>query len=133
MNREQRIDILKNGFNVQNFGRKFISYGQLDPEFQAVALTIPNDCFEYFRPDGTFAPNDVSPLRKHITYKLVADYMDKPKELEIKPPLIIVNIEEGLVNFDSSQGGILPEMAIKIALEILEKSTTELKIRNVSE
>jgi hypothetical protein len=133
MNREQRIDILKNGFNVQNLGRKFISYGQLDPEFQAVALTIPNDCFEYFRPDGTFAPNDVSPLRKHITYKLVADYMDKPKELEIKPPLIIVNIEEGLVNFDSSQGGILPEMAIKIALEILEKSTTELKIRNVSE
>jgi hypothetical protein len=87
MNRERIIDVLKNGgYYYEDLGgsyeRKFLSFGQLSPEVQAVALTIPNDCFEYFRPDGTFAPNDVSPLRKHITYKLVADYIDKPKEPE---------------------------------------------------
>jgi hypothetical protein len=80
MNREAIIKSLKEGFNVQNVGKRFISFGQMPPEVQAVAREIGPLEFEYLRPDGTFAMNLEQEFHKHITYHLRADWQDKPKE-----------------------------------------------------
>jgi hypothetical protein len=99
MNREQIIDLLKNGLKVTFFATAhtgiykdvFISFGQLPPVVQEVAKEIGPLEFQYLRPDGNFSGNCERDFHKHITYRLRHDYEDKPKEPEPKDDLFDTN------------------------------------------
>jgi hypothetical protein len=90
MNREQIIDILKNGARVQYdtgrmIERGFVSYGQLPPEVQTVAKEIGKRHFTAEKITGLYMSCCVEdPFHPGVSYKLDPDYIDPPKESEFE-------------------------------------------------
>ena len=124
MSREQAIDILKNGYNVTlpsysvfSIGRKYVSFGQLEPEVQEVAKEIgirPFECLQiggkkddwlYLGHEGSFDNNSI--------YRIRPDYIDTPPKPTLLEPEIIKYLEDSTVN-----PGQWPEEVKRYALEI---------------
>jgi hypothetical protein len=128
MNREQRelaIDILKNGYLSRqldgNCCHVFASFGQLDPEIQAVAREIKEkDGINVFEVYGYITESKQVKIRRFIvparddfdicaSYRLRPDYIDKPKEPEkvsMKERLVIIG---QYLNTAQEQLGVLRE------------------------
>jgi len=113
MNREQMIDILKNGVRSEEFIKNvFVSFGQLPPEVQAVAKSIDIGNFDLLMINNQFIQcGGWTKFEWDRCYRLRPDYIDPPKPMT--KPEIIKYLEESEV-----APGQWPEAVKRYALEI---------------
>jgi len=109
MNREQAIDILMHGYKTfcgkhadgsdclgDNCGRKCVSFGQLEPEVQAVAREIGRSNFEFYIFDGTLVKCCEKEFANSETVNLRQDYIDPPK-VKVEPEYEYLGIKTDTV------------------------------------